>query len=268
MLEAKRYSIKSVNVALCSTVINGDVVLLNQDFNSLSTLNRTVCDINPLLQGKRLPLIADVFSKFKECEQSDYYIYTNVDIALMPFFYDAVANYINQGHDAIMINRRRLSKKYADTSSLEIMYADIGKSHPGFDCFVFKRELLEKFVLDEICVGVPFLEVTLLHNIAAFAQNPKYVLDAHLTFHIGMDVMPARNRDYYWHNRNTYFKKIEPILKPHLSLKKFPYAYLPWYQRALKWMLNPSMFTREYVSFEVKGLRNKLNEIRWRLLQR
>lgn len=268
MLNAQKYSADTIDIKLYSTTLVSDKVFVYDGFHQLSNLNRTVCDVNPELRGKQLPLIADVLSKLKECRDADYYIYSNVDIALMPFFYSVVGEYINQEHDAIVVNRRRISKRYEHELSLNLMYADLGKSHPGFDCFVFKRELLEKFVLSEICVGIPFLEVTLLHNIAAFAKNPLYVLDAHLTFHIGLEVMPNRDKQYYWHNRNTYFKKIAPILKPLLSIKKFPYSHLPWYSKMIKWILNPSMFTRQFFSLEVKGFWNRLNEVRWRILQR
>ncbi len=267
MCAAKALSSIKEDIKLCATQYETDHVLLDKEFISLPYLRRSVSDVNPSLNGKRLPLIADIFHTLKD-HDFDYLIYTNTDIALMPFFYDAVMVHINGGHDAVVINRRRLSKKYEHETNLSLMYADIGRSHPGFDCFVLKRELLDKFILDEICVGIPFLEVTLLHNIAAYAKQPLYIPDAHLTFHIGLDVMPKRDKKYYWHNRNTYFKKIAPQLKPLLSTRNFPYAYLPWYKKMIKWILNPSLFTRQFFKLEIKGFWNRLNEVRWRILQR
>jgi hypothetical protein len=231
-----------------------------------------VTDVNRNLIGKKLPLIADILLKLKEVPDSDYYIYTNSDIALMPYFYNVVHQYVLNGHDAIVINRRRLSKKYADTSNLEMMYADIGMSHPGFDCFVIKSDLLDKLVLGNICVGIPFVEVALIHNLFSFAHKPLFLPDKHLTFHIGLDVMPKRNKDYYWHNRKEYFGNIEPVLKPYFSIRKFPYAMLPIYKRALKWILNPGLFTKNYFELEGKNTLEKvkffLDEIRWKILQK
>jgi hypothetical protein len=91
---------------------------------------------------------------------------------------------------------------------------------------VFKRELLEKFILDKVCVGIPFLEVSLLHNLVAFASNLKLIDRAHLTFHIGMEVMPPVDEEYYQHNRKCYEMQILPKLKPLLTKEKFPYSDL------------------------------------------
>lgn len=203
---------------------------------------------------------------------SEYCIYTNMDIVLMPYFYDSVLDLIKQGHDAIVINRRRLSGGYNSIEELPQMYADMGRSHPGFDCFVFRKELLAQFILEDICIGIPFVEVALIHNIFSFAQAPLFVPDKHLTFHIGMEVMPTRDSAYYRHNREVFFSSIYPRLKPYFTLSKFPYAALPMYKRAMKWALNPSLFTLNYIRLENKNLLQKgklfLNELRWRILQK
>lgn len=272
VLAAKKYVKESFDVTLCTTQFQEDKEIIPTDFVMLSDLTRSVLDINPKLKNRKLPLIADILQKSNEIKDFDYLIYTNSDIALMPYFYEVVHQYVLNGHDAIVINRRRLSKNYANEISLELMYADLGKSHPGFDCFIIKKELLQKLILGDICVGIPFIEVALLHNLFSFAKKPLFVPDAHLTFHIGMDVMPNRNKDFYWHNRNEFFDKIEPQLKPHFNIKKFPYAALPFYQRALKWALNPSLFTKNYLELESKNLAQKLkfmlDEIRWKVLQK
>lgn len=272
ILRAKNDTKSGCEINLYTTQFEEDKEIIPHGFCILSNLTRSALNINPKLKNKKLPLISDILNKANEASDFDYLIYTNSDIALMPYFYDVVHQYVLNGHDAIVINRRRLSKKYADERNLDMMYADFGKSHPGFDCFVIKKELLPQLILGNICVGMPFVEVTLLHNLFSFAKNPLFVPDAHLTFHIGMDVMPNRNKDFYWHNRNEFFNHIYPKLQPYLSVKKFPYAALPFYKRALKWALNPSMFTRNYFELEgksfVEKLTFKLNEIRWRILQK
>lgn len=271
ILKAKNFVHSLIDVVVCTTQYSEDVVDVPTEFKVLSNLTQSVLDVNPALKGKKLPLINDVLYKLNEVD-ADFCIYTNVDITLMPFFYDAIYEYINLGHDAVIINRRRISAVKLNTKNLALMYADIGLSHPGFDCFVFKKELLQKFELSNICVGIPFIEVALAHNIFAFAQNPLFVPDAHLTFHIGTDVMPTRNKQYYWHNRNTFFSSIKPKLKTHYKLKKFPYHNSALFFRFIKWGLNPSLFTLNYLQLEQKNIVEKLkhyaNEIRWRLLQR
>ncbi|MDZ4667757.1 MAG: hypothetical protein SGJ00_07720 [bacterium] len=264
MIAAKNFSNKD-NIQLCVTQFEADKTIIPTAFTQLSKLTQSIFDINKDLRGKKLPLIAEILSKLKEVPQADYCIYTNADIALMPHFYETISEHILQGFDAIVINRRRISKRHLNQSSLNQMYSDLGRSHPGFDCFIFSKDLLNQFVLGNICIGVPFLEVTLMHNLISFANKPLFIADAHLTFHLGMDVMPSRNKAYYWQNRNEFFKQIYPKLKPHFKLDKFPYAALPWPQRALKWILNPSLFTANYFHLESEHF---FNEMRWRFLQR
>lgn len=272
MLRAKKYAEDVCKICLCTTQYEEDKEIIPHGFVVLSNLTRSVYDINPELKGKKLPLIVDIFDKISESPDFDYCIYTNSDIALMPYFYDVVHQYVLKGHDAIVINRRRLQKNYGDETSLDMMYADLGKSHPGFDCFVMKKDLLNKLILGNICVGIPFVEVTLLHNLFSLANNPLFIPDAHLTFHIGLDVMPKRDEKYYWHNRQEFFKHIHPHLKPYFSIKKFPYAALPFFQRAVKWALNPSLFTKNFIELEGKNVKAKLkyvmDEFRWKMLQK
>ena len=152
------------------------------------------------------------------------------------------------------------------------MYSEFGKPHPGFDCFVFKRELLQKLILEDICVGVPFSEVSLIHNFIAFAENLKLVDDLHLTFHIGAEVMPPINPEYYAHNRREYETKIYPYIKNLLDIRKFPYASLPLYKRLIKWALNPSFRTQQVVEMEGKSfwrrLKFKIDGLRFEVMER
>lgn len=271
ILNARSFSARKEEIILCTTQFEEDKEVIPAAFRQLSNLDRSVTDINEALTKKKLPLVKDVLEKLNEVD-AGYYIYTNMDIALMPYFYDSVFDYIDQGHDAIVINRRRLAADYSSIDQLPQMYADMGHSHPGFDCFVFKKELLSQFILEHICIGIPFVEVTLIHNIFSFARSPLFVPGKHLTFHIGMEVMPAREHNYYVHNRNVFFTKIYPRLKPHFDIKKFPYSSLPVHKRAVKWALNPSLFTLNYLRLEKKNLllkvRSLLNELRWRILQK
>ncbi len=272
MLRAKNYAENLCEIKLCTTQFEEDKSIIPEGFIILSNLTRSVIDVNQLLNDKKLPLIADILDKLSEIPDSDYYIYTNSDIGLMPYFYNVVHQYVLKGYDAIVINRRRISKIYNEEVEIDMLYADIGKSHPGFDCFVMKKELLQRLILGNICVGIPFVEVALLHNLFSFAERPLFLPNHHLTFHIGLDVMPKRNKEYYWHNRKEYFKNVEPIIKPYFNIHKFPYCTLPLHKRAIKWILNPGLFTKNYLELEVKSFGEKikflLNEIRWRILQK
>lgn len=270
--KAKYFSKHADAITLASTQFEEDKSIIPEGFLQLSNLQRSILDIKPNLKGKKLPLIIDILNKTKEFDACDYIVYTNMDIGVLPQFYDVLQTYISQGHDAVVINRRRVSSQFKNLEELPIIYSQLGASHPGFDCFLFKKELLDSFILDEICVGIPFLEVSFIHNLFSFAQKPLFVPDIHLTFHLGMEVLPPVNKDLYWHNRSIFFEKINPNLKSKYELSKFPYADLSFPNRALKWMLNPGIFTKNYLELEGKSwlykIKFRLNEIRWKILQK
>jgi len=260
------------SITLATTQFEEDKSIIPEGFLQLSNLQRSILDINSKFKGKKLPLIVDILNKTKEFDVCDYIVYTNMDIGVLPQFYDVLHSYISQGHDAVVINRRRVSSQFKKIEDLPLIYSQLGDSHPGFDCFLFKKELLDKFIFEDICIGIPFLEVSFLHNLFSVAQNPIFVPDIHLTFHLGMEVMPPVNQDLYWHNRTVFFEKINPKLKSKYDFKKFPYGQLSFPNRALKWIFNPGIFTRTYLELEGKNFwyrfKFRLNEIRWRILQK
>jgi hypothetical protein len=129
MLNAKNYlDIDNVEVVLASTQLQEDKDCIPEYIFQLSNLTRSVNQVNEKLSGRNLPLINDILTKANEIENVDYIIYTNVDIALMPFFYKAVYEYIMEGHDFIAINRRRLENKYTSVNELTKMYAEKGRN--------------------------------------------------------------------------------------------------------------------------------------------
>ena len=272
MLRAREQSKFKEQVDLCTTQYEEDKCIVPKGFRVLSNLKRSVLDLNKSLEKRKLPLIGDIMAKAQQETEGEYIIYTNADIGLMPYFYDFVFEKMKEGHDALVINRRRLTSTYQSVDQLAEIYADMGLSHPGFDCFVFRKDLVDKIVLGDICVGISFIGVALAHNLFSLAENPLYLDDQHLTFHIGTQVLVPRKNAFYKHNRREFFEKVLPVLKPTMRLEKFPYALLPWPKRMLKWILNPSLFTRNYLELEglsfLQKSKTRLDEIRWRFLQR
>lgn len=271
MRAAQRFAHK-MEVQLYAACFEEDKPVVPEGFTLLPFLKHSVLDKGTFAVQKKLPFIKEIIELLYRNTDAEYLVYTNVDIALMPQFYASVGQLINEGHDALLINRRGISVKYNSVDELPKMYAEIGVPHPGFDFFLFKRELVSKMILGDVCIGVPFAEVTLLHNLIAFANNLKLVDDGHLTFHIGTEVMPPRDKDYYLYNRGEYEKNIYPQLKPHLDTAKFPYAESTWYKRIIKWAINPSFRTHQVLEMEGKGFWRKLkftiDGYRWRLLER
>lgn len=255
---ASQLAQNKIEVELYTVCYPEDSEIIPPFFTPLPHLQRSIQDIGQFNRNKKYPFIADILSSLYNSTQADYLIYTNMDISLMPQFYVAVGETLKEGYDALLINRRGVSARYKSVDELPLMYSDYGKPHPGFDCFVFKRDLFPKLILENICIGVPFIEVALTHNLIAFAQKLKLFDDLHLTFHIGTEVMPPVDEQYYTHNRNEYEQKIYPRLKPHLDISKFPYAELPIYKRMIKWALNPVFRTHQVAEMEGKSLGRRI----------
>lgn len=256
---AQEFAREKVAVETYTICYEEDREIIPTDFIQLPNLTRSVLDLKSFSKQKKYPVLTDVLTALYKASNAEFLIFTNMDISLMPQFYVAVAAIIEtEKCDALMVNRRGISTKYKSVAELPLMYADLGKPHPGFDCFVFKRELLNKLILENICVGVSFSEVAMVHNLIAFAEKLKLIDDLHLTFHLGSEVMPPLDSEYYRHNRNEYEQKIYPRLKPYLDIKKFPYSALPVHKRVLKWILNPSFRTHQVLEMEGKSLARRL----------
>lgn len=273
ILNAKEFAAGKPEVELYTVCYPEDREIIPAGFTQLPDLMRSVLDVADFSTQRKYPLLADVLGSLYKATTADYLMFTNMDISLMPQFYAAAAEIINtEGCDALLINRRGLTTRYTSVEQLPLMYADFGKPHPGFDCFVFKRELLNKLILADICVGVSFSEVALVHNLIAFATKLKLADDLHLTFHLGSEVMPPLNPEYYNHNRSQYEQKIYPQIKALLDIRKFPYAELPLYKRMLKWILNPVFRTHQVAEMEGKSLgrrlKYKLDSLRFALLDK
>lgn len=250
MRRAKAFAGDVIDVSLFSSHFAEDVPIVPPDFNATPLLTRAVTDVATFTSKRKLPLIADILDALYKATDAEYLIYTNNDIIVQPHFYVYVSRMIEEGYDAFIINRRRIDAGFESIKDLPLIHAAIGKKHPGFDCFVFKRDLLPKMKLGHICIGVPFIGVTLAHNLFCYARRFKLIDDMHLSSHIGMDVMGLRNA-YYWHNRRQ-FNTIIKELRPYLDIRKFPYADKSFFMRYYKWGMNPSLFVFMNLKLELK----------------
>lgn len=239
MLRAKEEAGTEVNVELLSAQFAEDRCVVRDGFRATSDLTRSVVDLGSFSKPMALPILKDILDRLYKESDAEYLIFSNVDIGLQPHFYKAVAEIIDSGHDAFMINRRRIEAKYTSANEIEEMYADKGKKHPGFDCFVFHRDLYPKFSLAEVTTGVPFIEITLSQNLFCFARNPKVFSDEFLTFHIGMEIFNKRApRDYFNYNRAQFWKAMQPIWSE-LDSRKWSHGTELLPVRFLKWGLHP-----------------------------
>lgn len=213
MSAARKQAAPEVTVDLVAACYPEDTALIPEDFIAAPPLTTSVADVGTFELPRKLPLLRDLLERLASASDAEYLVFTNVDIALMPHFYTRVAELIQDGHDAIVINRRTISKRFSTVAELPQMYAEYGKDHPGYDCFVFSRRLLEKFDLDDICVGVHFIGRVLLWNLLGYARNFKLIEREHLTFHIGDDVpsKDVRQIDYVAHNTRAGLRALKTI---------------------------------------------------------
>jgi hypothetical protein len=174
-----------LEVELLTAQFAEDRPLVPRDFIATADLDRSILDFGSFGKRRKLPLIADILDRLQAASQADYYIYTNVDIAVMPYFYRAVARLLQSGLDALVINRRTISTLHTSPEQLDLMYAELGESHPGRDCFVWRRQATPHFVCGHTCIGTGGIGRVLQLNLAATAQRFHEYGDLHLTFHLG-----------------------------------------------------------------------------------
>ncbi len=201
MRASKQHCHDDLDIELQAVCYEEDAALVPEYFQSGPLLERSVMDVGDFRKRRKLPLIHDILKSAVERSDADYLIYTNVDISPMPFFYSAIGDAL-QEYDALVINRRTIEKCPTGDRPLAFYYQQVGQSHPGFDCFVFKREHYRQYQLFDACIGANWIGRMLICNLLAYANHPAILTDAHLTFHLGDDRSwkTAENIDFDRHN--------------------------------------------------------------------
>lgn len=188
MLKAKQFAEKfdDIEVELLYTCYKEDLEIIPDYLKFTNFLERSVLDVSSFSISKKLPLLKDILDNlYNFSNNADYIIYTNVDIALLPNFYVTLKNLLKyNNYDSLIINRRDIQKNLTD---LSIMYSQVGKQHPGYDCFIFKKKLYHNFFLDNACIGINWIGTILMWNLACFSHSFEILKDIHLTFHLGED---------------------------------------------------------------------------------
>ena len=220
---AKDFAQADIDVSLFTAQFPEDRPMIPDGFTPTPDLDRSVLDVATFKKKRKLPLLRDILDRLYEAApDADYLAYTNVDIALMPFFYRSVKQYIQTPLDAIVINRRTISNEYTGCEQIPLMYADLGEVHGGFDCFIFKRASYPRYTLGDTCIGAGGVGSVLLSNMACHAENFKVFTDQHLTFHIGKELAWKNPEfaDFTSHNLGV----MSDILK-HLQKESGPFKH-------------------------------------------
>jgi hypothetical protein len=187
MALARNFAQDQVFVDFFSAQYPEDHQIVPDDFQRTPDLDRSVLDLGEFKKPRKLPVMRDILDRLYHASEADYFIYTNVDIGLIPGFYLVVDQFIESGYDAFTINRRTISDHYDSLTQLPLMYADLGEPHRGWDCFIFRREIYPKFKLGDACIGAPLIGLLLISNLLAYGRRFRQYLNEHLTFHLGND---------------------------------------------------------------------------------
>lgn len=208
-IEYKKYG--DLNVEACYTCYEEDLPIMEKykDFKQLSLLNRSILDIKEFKIPKKLPFVFDILNKYKEID-ADYYIYTNIDIHLVKNFYNKIYEYIKSGFEDMTINRVTIFTDDLNNINIEDLYSlvDIGEYHPGIDCFVFKKETLEKIPNVDFCIGTAYFDKYLYNSLHKYSNKSVHLLKPKLTFHIGDDREWINDifSDYREYNKDLFNK--------------------------------------------------------------
>jgi hypothetical protein len=228
MRVARNFVEKKLDVSLYSAQLEEDEDFVPDFFIKTKNLERSVLDLGTFGIKRKLPLLKDILDRLYHASNADYFIYTNADIGLMPYFYLTIHSIISQGYDAFVINRRTIPDTYRQVNEIYLMYAQIGESHIGHDCFVFKREVYPGFKLGNVCIGIRLVGRVLLWNLVAYSRRFKEFKNLHLTFHLGQN-KPWKNpglKDYYDFNKNEARKVLQSLDLKHgfigLLQEKYP----------------------------------------------
>jgi hypothetical protein len=227
------------NVRLVSAQYEEDLNVVPESFVKTENLTRSLKDVSGIPGNKKLPLIGDIIAKLTQFNDSDYFIYTNTDISPQTNFYSAIATHLEKsGCDALIINRRRIEENLID-KPLEELYAQKGESHPGYDCFIFKKELLSKFDFGNVVVGIPGIGFIFAHNLFLHANHCKVLYHEHLTFHLGMEIVKpwsSKEEVKFQHDEIRSFLRKN---KSKFQISKFPGYHFPFFKRHNFWLMNP-----------------------------
>jgi hypothetical protein len=215
MRRARDFSSNICQVELFSATFSEDRLIVPGFFNKTADLEQSVLDHGVFNKQRKLPILKDILNRLYQVSDAEYFIYTNADIALQPYFYETVVRLIESGYDGFVINRRTIDKKFNSFAQIPLMMAQTGEPHPGHDCFIFKRELYPRLILGDACVGVVFIGKILAWNLALFSDNFHEFCNLHATFHIGNDKIWADTElsDYQNFNHLQAKSVLKELLK-------------------------------------------------------
>jgi hypothetical protein len=242
----------SSEVKLLSAQFEADQNLIPSAFQLTRHLDRTIGSILHNKELPRLPLLHDILDRTSTVD-CDFVIWSNMDIIPVPGFYNGVAAILEKENcDALLINRRRVGKELIKTP--ELLFNETGRPHPGYDCFVMKKELIGKLQLGNICVGAPGVGFMLAHNLFLHAERCVVLANKHLTLHVGMEIVQDWKGPEVAAFQKAEIRKFMERESKNFRIEKFPGYNLPFFERHKKWLLNPLFHYPTMFAMDMKKL--------------
>ena len=216
-------------------VVVGDEKLPEQSaYAKSSRIHKSVLDYGKFSQPRKLPLVRHLFETAYMNSNADYIIFTNIDIGLLPHFYQVVNDIILSGVCSFTITRRTLVLQNPANIQLATLFAEIGQPHRGWDCFIFPRVFIPKMILENLCTGAPLVGLGIIANMMAIDPGFKEFKHLHLTFHIGNDRAWNKpvNNEYIAHNRSELSVCLYKLNAEYGNFPKGspPKKYLSWHR--------------------------------------
>jgi hypothetical protein len=215
--EAKNKAAQEMDITLYTVSYPEDEDIIPGFFKKLPALNRTVHDFGRFDNTKKLPLLKDILDRLYQHSQAEFFIYSNVDIALMPEFYLEIGKIIESGYDAFAVNRCTINDTYTRIEDIPRTREEVmqnSEPHPGFDCFIFRRSAYSNYILGTACVGGNWIGRVLLGNMMAFAGRFLVFEDKKMTFHLGDERCwnKPRHNPFNRHNEEQMIEILEVLL--------------------------------------------------------
>lgn len=225
-------------VKLLTAQFAHDRRIIPEEFTLTYDLDRSLRDVIHNSRVQALPLLLDILERATETSKAEYIIYSNMDIVLVKGFYDSVAALIEKNKcDALIINRRRVNPSLI--SNPDLFMAESGEPHPGYDCFIFHRDLLSRMTLGHVCVGAPGVGFMFAHNLFLFANKCVVTANKHLTLHAGFEIVQKWKGQEIANFQMKEIRKFMDANRAYFSIDKFPGYHLPFFKRHFRWLMNP-----------------------------
>jgi hypothetical protein len=272
MRRAKAYASGIVDVELFSVQYKEDHQIVPSYIYKTEDLTSSILDFTKSAKKRKLPLIKDILQRVLNASESEYVIYTNVDISLLPNFYTLVDALIKKStcrNSSFVINRRVISDNWISVDDIELMYAQVGLIHPGYDCFIFSREVISKFDFGNTCIGANWIGRVILANLIAYTDNCTIHTDYHITFHIGEagEWMSGDYNQFDDHNKHQLIAILDRLLKNEVVQKnehkinkliEISNYLSDWYKIVEGSKVSPVIISQD--SF-IKKIRNKISNL-------